>query len=234
MKTICITRFATAASVDLGNIFWEKPMNRFSKILLATMLLGALSVPSYARIWGVAVMNFSFTPAGLTIAPGDTVIWTNAQGTHSVHYLGSPAGLFGNSPGAAPWIYMFQFNVAAGVYNYDCGVHGTSMSGSITVQAPSAVNERGAALTQDFALDQNYPNPFNSRTNLQFSVPYETNVKITVWDVLGRQAAVAFAGRTAAGQHVVNFDAGGLAAGLYYYRLETPAAVITRKMLYIK
>jgi plastocyanin len=209
-------------------------MNRFSKTVLTIMLLGALSVPSYARIWGVAVTNFAFTPANLTVAQGDTVIWTNAQGLHGVHYLGSPAGLFGNAAAAAPWVYSFIFNLTPGVYSYDCTFHGATMPGSITVQAPSAVNEHGATLTQDFELAQNYPNPFNSRTNLQFSVPYETNVKITIWNVLGKQEAVAFAGHAAAGQHVVNFDAGGLAAGLYYYRLETPAAIMTRKMLYLK
>jgi len=209
-------------------------MDRFLKALLIVMLLGTLSLPAYARIWGVAVTNFQFTPPNLTVTQGDTVIWTNAQGTHSVHYLGSPAGLFGNSAGAAPWIYSFAFNVSAGVYNYDCGVHGTSMSGSITVQTPSAVGAHNEAVTKDFELGQNFPNPFNSRTNLQFSVPYETNLKITVWDVLGKQAAVAFAGRVSAGQHVVNFDAGELTAGLYYYRLETPAATLTRKMLYLK
>jgi plastocyanin len=209
-------------------------MSHFSKIYLIAMLLGALSIPSYARVWHVAVTNFAFTPQNLTVTEGDTVTWTNTQGLHGVHYLGSPAGLFGNASANAPWSYSFAFAVTPGVYNYDCTFHGATMPGSVTVQAPSAVNEHGAALTQDFELEQNYPNPFNSQTTLQFSVPIETNVKITIWDVLGKQAAVAFAGRAAAGRHVVNFNADGLAAGLYYYRLETPMAAITRKMLYLK
>jgi plastocyanin len=85
-----------------------------------------------ATTWQVTVQDFQFTPATLTINQGDTVVWTNVQGTHSVfHACGT--SLFGNSVAVAPWVYQFAFDVPPGMYPYECQVHPDLMLGSITV-----------------------------------------------------------------------------------------------------
>ncbi|MBE2217592.1 MAG: T9SS type A sorting domain-containing protein [Ignavibacteria bacterium] len=71
-----------------------------------------------------------------------------------------------------------------------------------------------------FVLNQNYPNPFNPSTTITFSIPQQGNVKLTVFDVSGKEAAVLADGVTVAGNHEVTFDAGGLASGVYFYKLE--------------
>lgn len=71
-----------------------------------------------------------------------------------------------------------------------------------------------------FVLNQNYPNPFNPSTTIKFSIPERGKVKLTVFDVSGKQAAVLTDRVTAAGSYEVTFDAGGLASGVYFYRLE--------------
>jgi subtilisin-like proprotein convertase family protein len=93
-----------------------------------------------------------------------------------------------------------------------------------------------------YSLSQNYPNPFNPVTNIKFSVPLAGNIKLTVFDILGREAAVLLNEHKYPGVYNVDFDASRLASGVYFYRLEAgdPSAgsghsfVQTKKMLLIK
>lgn len=106
-------------------------------------------LPEPAR-WDVAVTNFSFTPANITVAPGDTVVWTNTAGLHSVHHTGTPS-LFDNNPANAPWTYSFVFNLPAATYPYICEVHPSQMTGTVTVQGgPSVEQPRDDRSLDDF------------------------------------------------------------------------------------
>ena len=71
-----------------------------------------------------------------------------------------------------------------------------------------------------FVLNQNYPNPFNPSTTITFSIPEQGNVKLTVFDISGKQAAVLTDGISAAGSYEVTFDAAGFASGVYFYKLD--------------
>ncbi len=85
-----------------------------------------------------------------------------------------------------------------------------------------------------FALSQNYPNPFNPTTNISFVLPQASDVKLTVFNVLGQQVAVLAQGMYSSGMHTLNFNAANLASGTYIYRIEAGNFVEMRKMLLIK
>ncbi len=91
-------------------------------------------------------------------------------------------------------------------------------------------------LPGEITLDQNYPNPFNPSTSIQFSLPTSEIVTLRVFDAMGRTVATLLDRKShAAGKHTVQFNAGGLASGVYFYRLETGSSVLmTRRMLLIK
>lgn len=84
------------------------------------------------------------------------------------------------------------------------------------------------------ALQQNYPNPFNPSTVIQFSLPQQQHVQLAVYDVMGREISRLVDEAEAAGTHSVRFDALRYASGVYFYRLTTPEASITRMMTLIK
>jgi immune inhibitor A len=84
------------------------------------------------------------------------------------------------------------------------------------------------------ALYQNYPNPFNPTTGVRFQVPGVSDVKLVVYDILGKEVAVLVNERKAAGQYEVKFDGAGLASGVYIYRLVAEKYVETRRMLLVK
>ena len=70
----------------------------------------------------------------------------------------------------------------------------------------------------DFMLSQNYPNPFNPSTSLAYQLPLEGNVKLAIFDVLGREVAELVNGYQPAGYHTVRWDASSAATGIYYAR----------------
>ena len=72
-----------------------------------------------------------------------------------------------------------------------------------------------------FELSQNYPNPFNPTTTIRFSLPQASQIKISLYNMLGEQIATIAEGMYEAGNHKVTFSAiGGLPSGAYIYRFE--------------
>jgi hypothetical protein len=76
------------------------------------------------------------------------------------------------------------------------------------------------ALPQSFALYQNYPNPFNPSTTIEFALPKSAFITLKVYNLLGEEVATLVAEKRVAGIHKINWDASGLASGVYLYRLE--------------
>jgi hypothetical protein len=89
-------------------------------------------------------------------------------------------------------------------------------------------------IPSQFSLEQNYPNPFNPSTRITYSVPVESNLRLEVFDLLGRKVATLVSEQKAAGTYTVEFDASQLNSGVYFYQLSTQSHVIARKMLLVK
>ncbi|HXK50394.1 MAG TPA: T9SS type A sorting domain-containing protein, partial [Clostridiales bacterium] len=86
-----------------------------------------------------------------------------------------------------------------------------------------------------FELFQNYPNPFNPETTIQYSLKYDSNVKLTVYNIKGESVADIVNEFNKAGSHFVSFSAEDLTSGIYFYRLDIDGiAVSTRKMVLTK
>jgi hypothetical protein len=83
-------------------------------------------------------------------------------------------------------------------------------------------------------LGQNSPNPFNPATTIEYVLPQQTQVSLEVYNVVGQRVAQLVDGVQSAGSHRVVFDARDLASGVYLYRLQTPASVLTKKLVVVK
>lgn len=83
-------------------------------------------------------------------------------------------------------------------------------------------------------LDQNFPNPFNPTTNISFELPFSQQVSLDIYNSLGQHVRTLYSGILSTGSHLFTFDANELSSGIYYYLLETPNMVLTRKMLLLK
>ncbi|MEX0608752.1 MAG: S8 family serine peptidase [Balneolaceae bacterium] len=85
-----------------------------------------------------------------------------------------------------------------------------------------------------YSLQQNYPNPFNPSTAISFDLPESHEVKLNVFDLLGRKVAQLVNETKEAGKHTVYFDASNLSSGVYIYRIEAGAFIQNQKMMLIK
>lgn len=83
-------------------------------------------------------------------------------------------------------------------------------------------------------LYQNYPNSFNPGTTIEFELPKASHVRLSVYDILGREVSVLANDRRDTGVHEVKLDASGLASGVYLYRLTSGRYVEYRKMVLLK
>ena len=99
---------------------------------------------------------------------------------------------------------------------------------------PTAVERTKDMVTEAFNLGQNYPNPFNPSTKIVFTVPYQTKVRIDVYDVMGRKVAELINEEKPAGRYEVDFVAKNLSSGVYIYQLSHSDRVLSGKMLLIK
>jgi hypothetical protein len=83
-------------------------------------------------------------------------------------------------------------------------------------------------------LSQNYPNPFNPSTTIKYELPKTSEVRLSVFDMLGREVSVLVNERRDAGVHEVRFIASNFSSGVYLYRIRAGEFVQTRKLLLLK
>jgi hypothetical protein len=86
----------------------------------------------------------------------------------------------------------------------------------------------------DYSLEQNYPNPFNPVTTISFSIPKDGYVQLKVYDILGKEVSTLVNQEKEKGTYQIEFDAGVLANGTYFYRIIAGEFAETKKMLLMK
>ena len=90
------------------------------------------------------------------------------------------------------------------------------------------------AVPKEYALWWNYPNPFNPSTTIKYELPKASVVRLSVYDMLGREVSVLLNERREAGVYEVKFDGSNLASGVYFYRLQAGDFTQTKRLLLLK
>ncbi len=147
--------------------------------------------------------------------------------------------------GSGAWVVLKRYSCAAGdpmtVRVIDTGKNPSGvvlradamkivMAGGTT--AVGASDQQGGP--HEYLLRQNYPNPFNPATVIEFGVRDEGLVTLRVFDLLGRVVATVLDAVRSPGLHRLQWDAGGLPSGVYYYQLRAGAFAETKKMLLMR
>lgn len=100
---------------------------------------------------------------------------------------------------------------------------------------PDAVSVSNSNINVNgFELKQNYPNPFNPSTKISFSIAKSSFVKLSVYDMIGREVSALVNENKPAGTYEINFDASALSGGVYFYKLQTEGFFETKKMILSK
>jgi hypothetical protein len=167
-----------------------------------------------------------------------------------VFLVGTSAGLYATSAlngMSTVWARQGESNIGRSVVNMIAArqsdglvavaTHGNGLfSGTITstLSAPEPTLK-----AQTFSLSQNYPNPFNPSTTIDYRLSFTGDVKLEVFDMVGRKVSTLVNARQSAGFHRVTFQAKNLASGTYLYRLQSNGEkgqnfVETKKMTLVK
>lgn len=103
--------------------------------------------------------------------------------------------------------------------------------GSNTVVGISSNNQN---IPANFVLNQNYPNPFNPVTKISFNIPKYSNVKLRIFDVLGKETAVLVNENLNPGTYNIEWNASGVSSGVYFYELSAGDFREVKKMMLVK
>ncbi len=98
----------------------------------------------------------------------------------------------------------------------------------------SSVEQVTGAIPKEFTLSQNYPNPFNPTTSIEYSVPIRGSISLKVFNLLGQHVMTLVDGVQEAGNYVARFNGTDLTSGVYFYRLESGDASLTKKLVLMK
>jgi len=198
----------------------------------------------------VGATGHAFT--GLAFNPATNVLWgTVLDSVFTVDRISGEAKLIGTSQWNAPRSSI-AFNPVGTLY----GLYGINLVtigkvwGEPTVVGPTGIEnlvgiamrcdaasleaESSSELPREIRLLQNFPNPFNPTTVIRFELPEAGTVRLSVYDLLGRELALILNERKTPGFHSVEFDGSALASGVYFYRLTTGSFVQSRRMMLVK
>jgi photosystem II stability/assembly factor-like uncharacterized protein len=136
----------------------------------------------------------------------------------------------GNGTSAETHSYTFtDKSLAAGDYSYR--LKQIDYDGTFTY---SPIVEVNVANISAFTLKQNYPNPFNPSTKITFTLPEQTKVRLSVFNLLGEEIALLLDEVRSAGEHSVNFEGDNFPAAIYFYKLQSLSYSSVRKMILLK
>ena len=85
-----------------------------------------------------------------------------------------------------------------------------------------------------FELYQNYPNPFNPITNIRFDLHKSSQVKLVIYNILGKEVATLMNENLSAGSYEIDWDGSGYPSGVYFYKMVADDFVQTRKLVLMK
>ena len=201
-------------------------------IILAMVFMNA---NIFSTTYTIQAGGFSFSPSTVNVAVGDTIKWAWLNGTHTTTSVTVPTG-------AAAWDNpldnshtSFSYVVhVGGQYNYQCNFHYMmGMTGVINASV-TGIKPLSNLVPDKFQLYQNYPNPFNPTTNIKFDIAKNSVVKLTIFDMNGKEIVTLLNGELQPGTYSIDWNGSNYSSGVYFYKLELPGFTETRKLMLLK
>ncbi len=158
------------------------------------------------------VVTLNWATATETNNKGFEVQRSSANGSFE-----SVAFVNGNGTTTETRSYSYSDVISAGAYSYR--LKQVDFDGSFSYSQIVEVD----ATPAEFSLGQNYPNPFNPSTMISFSLPFESNVSLMVYNTLGEVVTELVNGTFSAGHNQVSFNASSLTSGIYFYAITATA-----------
>jgi hypothetical protein len=156
-----------------------------------------------------------FDSAGAPVKPH--VRWSTTGGRIE------SSGLF--SAGAdTGYFHVFAMDTLSGLYD----------RAVVHIRVKTGIGETAHIVPDRFYLTQNYPNPFNPVTTIEYGVKEKTMIHLTIYNIMGRTVMELIRAEQAPGCYRITFDAGRLASGIYFYKIQMGTLIQVRKMMLLR
>ncbi|HNW59511.1 MAG TPA: carboxypeptidase regulatory-like domain-containing protein [bacterium] len=211
--------------------FFIKEGDGAGRNALSANISGTISDANGQGVAGAAIY--------LLDSAGQPVAWTTSDQKGQYEILGVTNGQYYLQAGKTGFATTFNGNASS----RDATVPLVAASGltqvNITLTPAGSTDVDVRVLPEKIELLGNYPNPFNPETSIHFALPSPMQVTLTIYDRLGRQVRQLENGLLPEGEHQVLWDGRDafgqtMSSGLYFYRLATPAALSTGKMVLMR
>ena len=186
----------------------------------------AVELTGFDAIAGDAMVTLNWR----TNAESDIERW---EVSRNGEFLAEVTGLGDNATGHS-YTYVDNNVVNGERYIYRLTAYDVNGAATVFGNWAEATPTAGSGIVTEYSLMQNYPNPFNPTTNIQYTVREMGNVELKVFSVDGREVATLVSGVQEAGSYTVDFDASGLASGMYMYKMTVNGFTATQKMVLMK
>lgn len=209
-----ITFFSEPGKLFTGTIHgaWLSTNNGVNWVNRSTGLSADPYNSSFVRANGVLISSLKFGGSGMYKSNNDGILWEDfSQGLPFLQSIEKLVTFNGKILAAT----------SSGLYQRD-------------ISEVTAVTQISNEIPAKFSLEQNYPNPFNPVTKIKFSIPSKNNVKITIFDITGKEISVAADSQMEPGIYEINYDASALTSGIYFYRMESGNFSETKRMILVK
>ena len=171
--------------------------------------------------------NATSAPRGITIDLIGNIYLAGNGGAYKSTNGGATFSNF-NLTGSCTPALTFQNKILVGAISGSVGVNIYTDSSLVGIEPG------GNTIPVSYSLSQNYPNPFNPETNIQYSIPAGTNVRLVLYDISGKEVRVLVNEFKNPGTYAQKIDAGNLSSGVYFYRMIAGAFNEMRKMVVVK
>ncbi len=209
VRSISVDRFGRIYYVKLSPSVVYRSADggaSWANILQTSMIPQEMGMDAEGRIYAA-------TAEGVLLSSDDGATWDDiSQGI----------------PVTATWSLVITSN-----NNVYVGTHWDGVCRRLS-PAITSVHDPVIGLPAEAALYQNYPNPFNPSTTIRFNVPSKEHVELRVFDILGREVATLVREMLAPGAYTKQWNAIGMASGVYFYRLQVGNFVETRKLILLR
>ncbi|MCH8305227.1 MAG: choice-of-anchor D domain-containing protein, partial [Candidatus Marinimicrobia bacterium] len=123
------------------------------------------------------------------------------------------------------------------IYNYISGTSEDPKRFKLLIGESGYIGENNdgiSVIPNTYSLSQNFPNPFNPTTTFIYSLPEAVHVNIQIFNILGERVATLVNEQMNAGSHMIRWNAGNIATGVYFYRIRAGNYHAVKKMVFIK
>ncbi len=172
----------------------------------------------YGITWGDISGNIPDVPVNSIIIDYDK---------DSTLYVGTDAGVFYTENLGNTWSVLgadlpnspvFDINYHQPTRKLVAGTHGRSLF-EFDLDGITSVENDNKIIVKDFELFQNYPNPFNPSTRIAFTLTSDSNVKMSIYDIVGQKIVDIINNNFQAGRQEIYFDGSDLSSGIYFYEI---------------